>query len=138
MNLLDAYALVTFLVGGPAASQVRAVLREGDAGVAAANLAEALDVSHRVYGIPIGRAMAVLEPLFEDALRDVPLDRTIARRAADLRAAHYHRAWRPVSLADAVLVASARPGDRIVTSDAHVLAVATAEGIETLALPEQA
>ena len=137
MNLLDAYALVAFLVGGPAAPQVRAVLRAGDAAVSTANLAEALDVSERVYGIPIRRAMEVIEPLFDGALTDVPLDRGIARRAAELRAAHYHRTSRPVSLADMVLVASARPGDRIVTSDAHLLAVAAAEAIETVVLPEQ-
>ena len=36
MMLLDAYALVAFLVGGPAASQVKGLLREGDVGVATA------------------------------------------------------------------------------------------------------
>jgi hypothetical protein len=53
------------------------------------------------------------------------------------RAGHYHRATRPLSLADAVLIASARPGDRIATADPHVLAVAREEQIEPLEPPEQ-
>ena len=137
MILLDAYALVAFLVGGPAAAQVRALLREGDAVVATANLAEALDVSQRVYGLPIDRAMEILEPLFEGSLRSVALDLGVARRAAAIRAAHYHRSTRPVSLADAILVASAGAGSRIATADPDVLAVAQAEGIATVVLPGQ-
>ena len=51
MTLLDAYALIAFLIGGPAAAQVRSILREGDAGVTTANLVEVLDViaiAHRL------------------------------------------------------------------------------------------
>ena len=107
MTLLDAYALVAFLVGGPATAQVRGLLREGDAMVATANLAEALDVSQRVYGLPITRAVEILDTLFEGSLGTMPLDIIIARKAAEIRAAHYHRSTRPISLADAILLASA-------------------------------
>jgi predicted nucleic acid-binding protein len=137
VTLLDAYAIIAFLVGGPAAPRVRALLHEGDAAVATANLAEALDVSQRVHGLPIGRALEILEPLFEGPLAAVPLDLPTARRAAELRATHYHRASRPISLADAVLIASARKGDRLATADPDVLAVARAEGLATVALPDQ-
>jgi len=137
VTLLDAYALVAFLVGGPATQQVRALLREGDTAVATANLAEALDVSERVHGLPIARAMEVLEPLLEGPVAVLPLDITVARRAAEIRARRYHRTSRPISLADAVLVASAGPGDRIATADPDVLAVARAEGLEALTLPGQ-
>ena len=137
MTLLDAYALVAFLVGGPATQQVRALLREGDTAVATANLAEALNVSERVHGLPIARAMEVLEPLLEGPVAVLPLDITVARRAAEIRARRYHRTSRPISLADAVLVASAGPGDRIATADPDVLAVARAEGLEALTLPGQ-
>lgn len=137
MTLLDAYALVAFLVGGPATPQVRAILREGDAAVATANLAEALDVSQRLYGLQILRAMEILEPLFGEALTAIHLDVEVARRAAEIRARHYHRSSRPISLADAVLVASARPGDRIATADAAVLAVAGTEELASVALPGQ-
>jgi predicted nucleic acid-binding protein len=137
VTLLDAYALVAFLIGGPAAPSVRGLLREGDASVATANLAEALDVSARTYGLPIERAMEVLEPLLDGTLATVPLDLVRARRAATIRARHYHRASRPISLADAILVATAGPGDRIATADPDVLAVAKAEAVATLTLPSQ-
>lgn len=137
MTLLDAYALIAFMVGGPATPQVRAILREGDAAVATANLVEVLDVSHRVHGVPIPRAVEILEPLLEGSLTPVLLDSTVARRAAEIRAGHYHRSSRPISLADAVLIGSARPGDRIATADPDVLAVAKAEKLELVALPGQ-
>lgn len=137
MTLLDAYAIVAFLVGGPAAANVRALLREGDTGVATANLAEALDVSQRVHSLPVGRAVEVLEPLFEGGLSALPLDLPVAKRAAEIRASHYHRSARPISLADAVLIATCRSGDRLATADPDVLAVAHAEQVQTVALPGQ-
>jgi predicted nucleic acid-binding protein len=137
VTLLDAYALIAFLVGGPAASQVRTILREGDAAAATANLAEAPDVSQRVHGVPIERAFEVLEPLLEGPLAAISLDIHVAHRAAQIRATHYHRASRPISLADAVLIASAGEGDRIATADPDVLAVASAENIRTVSLPGQ-
>jgi predicted nucleic acid-binding protein len=135
VTLLDAYALIAFLVGGPATPQVRAILREGDAAVATANLVEVLDVSQRVHGVAIPRAVEILEPLLEGPLTALPLDSAVARRAAEIRAAHYHRASRPISLADAVLIGSAKPGDRIATADPDVLAVAEDEKLESVALP---
>lgn len=137
MTLLDAYALVAFLVGGPAAPAVRGLLREGGTSVATANLAEALDVSARWYGLSVERAMEVLEPLLDGTLATVSLDLVRAQRAAIIRARHYQRAARPISLADAILVASAGPGDRIATADPDVLAVAEAEAVAVLALPSQ-
>lgn len=137
MTLLDAYALIAFVVGGPATSEVRAILREGDAAVATANLVEVLDVSERVYALPISRTTELLDPLFEGPLTTVTLDSAIARSAAEIRAKHYHRSLRPISLADAVLIASAKRADRIATADPHVLAVAEAQERESVALPGQ-
>lgn len=137
MTLLDAYAIIAFLVGGPAAQQVRGFLREGNAGVATANLAEALDVSQRVHGLPVARAIEILEPLLAGPLAPVPLDLPTARRAAEIRATHYHRSSRPISLADAILIATTGSGDRLATADPDLLAVARAEGLETASLPEQ-
>jgi predicted nucleic acid-binding protein len=137
VTLLDAYALIAFLVGAPATPQVRAILREGDTAVATANLVEVLDVSERVHGVPIPRTIEILEPLLEGLLTAVPLDSTIARRAAEIRARHYHRSSRPISLADAVLIASAKQNDRIATADPDVLAVAKSEKLESVALPGQ-
>jgi predicted nucleic acid-binding protein len=113
---------------------VRDLLRDG-AGVTTANLAEAYEVSERRYGVAIARSADTLEPLFDQALRTVPLDRVIARRAAGMRAKHYHRAERPISLADAILIASASADDAIATADPDVLAIAVLEGIPTIELP---
>lgn len=137
MTLLDAYALIAFLVGGPAASSVREILRSGDSAVTSANLAETLDVSERLYDLSVGRAMEVVEPLFEGPLSVIALNLELARRAAEIRARHYHRSRCPISLADAVLIASAKAGDRIASADPHVLAVTETEGLEPVELPEQ-
>ncbi|MBV9003479.1 MAG: PIN domain-containing protein [Solirubrobacterales bacterium] len=110
--------------GGPAAPQVRAILRDGDASVATANLVEVLDVSQRVRGLPIKRTLEILEPLFDSSLQTMSLDIAVARRAAEVRTKHYHRSSRPISLADAVLIASAQRDDSIATADPDVLAVA--------------
>ena len=135
MTLLDAYALIAFLIGGPAAPQVRAIVRDGEAAIATANLVEVLDVCERVHGLTIERTMEIVEPLFDGPLVAISLELTTARRAAELRARHYHRSSCPISLADAVLLASAGRGDTIATADPDILAVAAAEGVETLALP---
>jgi len=137
VTLLDGYALVAFLIGGPAAAQVRAILREGDAAIATVNLAEALDVSQRIGGLPVSRALELLDPLFDGLVAMRLLDLTVARRAAVLRARHYQRSTRPISLADAVLLASAGSADRIATADPDVLAVARAEHLGSFALPGQ-
>lgn len=137
MTLLDAYALIAFVTGGPASGQVRAHLREGNAALATVNLVEALDVCRRVRGLPIPRALEVIEPLFDTALALIELDRARARRAAEIRAEHYHRSTCPISLADAVLLASVDPSGRIATADPDVLAVASAEGLDAIALSEQ-
>jgi predicted nucleic acid-binding protein len=135
MILLDAYALVAFLAGGPATAQVRGILRTGDSGVSTLNLAEALDVSQRTFGLPVERTMGILDALFDATLRTIPVDLPIAWRAAALRATYYHRSSRPISLADAVLLASASPGDRIATPDPDIKAVAEALDIEIEPLP---
>lgn len=137
MILLDAYALVAFLAGGPAAAHVRDLLRAGGAAVATANLAEALDVAERLYRLPTARAFEYLEPLFESAISPIPLDVNTARRAAELRALHYHRTRCRISLADAILLASASRGDRIATADPDVIAVAERKGTVTIVLPAQ-
>lgn len=137
MTLLDAYALIAFLIGGPAAPTVRTLLREGDAAITTANLTETLDVSWRAHGLPISRAMDILDPLLQGSVATIPLDAGLARSAAEMRASHYHRSNCPISLADAVLLASAGSGDRIATADPDVLAIADVENLHTVELPEQ-
>jgi predicted nucleic acid-binding protein len=139
VTLLDAYALIAFLVGGPAATRVRAILREGDGAITTTNLAETLDVSQRVYGLPIERAMEAIDPLLDGPLTTLQLSTEVAVRAAGIRTEHYHRTNCPISLADSVLLAAAMDEgvQSLATSDPDVLEVARIEQIATIVLPQQ-
>jgi PIN domain nuclease of toxin-antitoxin system len=137
LTFLDAYAMIAWLIGGPATEQVRTLLREDNAAIATVNLAETLDVAQRLYGIALARAMDLIEPLLGGPLTPVSLDVATATRAATLRARHYHRTKCPLSLADSILLACVRQTDRLATTDPHVLAVAADEGIVSLPLPRQ-
>jgi predicted nucleic acid-binding protein len=136
LTLLDANALIAVFLGEPAMEKVLEILRRGKAAMAATNVAEVFDVSARRHGLPVSRVADLLEPLLEGPLTPIAVDPDLARRAGEVRLAHYHRKRRPLSLADCVLLAAATgPKDRIATSDSDVLAVAAELGIETIALP---
>jgi predicted nucleic acid-binding protein len=134
-TLLDANALVAAILGEPAMEPVRGLLREGNAAMVAPNVVEVYDIASRREGLPIGRVAEVVEPLFDGTIEQVAVDAGLARRAAEIRGEHYHREIRPLSLADVMLLAAARPVDRIASSDSDVLAVAAKLGIETIELP---
>lgn len=114
---------------------VRSLLREGDTAMTAPNIVEVYDIAARREGLPAGRVAEFVEPLFERTIEQLAADATVARRAAEIRTKHYHRKTRRLSLADVILLASARTGDKIATSDSDVLAVAAKLGIETIELP---
>lgn len=132
---LDANALVAVILGEPAMGPVLGLLREGNAAMTASNIVEVYDVASRREGISAERVGEVVEPLFEGTIEPIPIDVALARRAGEIRIEHYHRQTRPLSLADAILLAAARPRDRIASSDSDVLAIATELGIETIELP---
>jgi hypothetical protein len=54
--------------------------------------------------------------------------------AVRLRAKHYHRARRPLSLADCICVAATGSDGAVATADEAMLAMAEAEGIRSIAL----
>lgn len=97
-------------------------------------VAEVLDVLRRVHRVPVDEADDTIER-FLLGVDAVDVTREIAAGAADVRARHYHRRDRDVSLADCVAVATARPGDVIATSDGALARVGRADGFEVLALP---
>jgi predicted nucleic acid-binding protein len=135
LTLLDANALIALILGEPAMERVQAILRQGAAAMTAANVAEVFDVSARRLDLSHERVATVVEPLFEGPLMPIPVDVPLARRAAEIRGDHYHRSTCPLSLADAILLGAAGPGDKIATADSDVLAVAAKLGIETIELP---
>jgi predicted nucleic acid-binding protein len=134
-TLLDANALVAVILGEPSMKRVLGLLREGNAAMPASNIVEVYDISTRREGLSPERVAAVVEPLFEGPIEPIAVDARLARRAAEIRFEHYHRATRPLSLADVILLAAAGSTDRIATSDSDVLAVAAKLGIEAVELP---
>jgi predicted nucleic acid-binding protein len=134
-TLIDASALIALLGAEPAAPEVQEMLNRG-AAMTTLNLAEAVDRLKRRYDLEVERTRPVIEGLLSKSLALLPLGPAQAWRAGEIRAAHYHRSGCPISLADAVLVASASAGVSIASSDGLLLAVAAKEGIATVALPD--
>jgi predicted nucleic acid-binding protein len=133
--LLDAFALIALLAEEPAADEVEALLRSGDAAITAVNLAEALDVLQRVQGIPRERLQEVTTPLVGERMKLLPIDERIARDAADIRARRYHRTRAPLSLADCILLAATGESDTLATADRPLIRVAEAEHVQVKTLP---
>jgi predicted nucleic acid-binding protein len=133
--LLDAFALIALLADEPAADEVEALLRRGEAAITAINLAEALDVLQRVEGIPRERLEAMTAPLVGERMALVPINERIARDAADIRARRYHRTRAPISLADCILLAATGESDALATADGPLIRVAEVEGVQVRTLP---
>jgi uncharacterized protein with PIN domain len=136
--LLDAYALVAFLANEPAADEVEALLRRGDAAVTVVNLAEAIDVTQRVHDVGAEDVRRTLEPLLGEAIAVVNHSERHVWRASEVRTRHYDRSRRPLSLADCFLIAAAGADDEIATSDAPLAETARAEGLDVVALLDSA
>lgn len=135
MTLLDANALIAVIRGEPAMGKVLTILRNGSAAMTTVNLAEVYDSVSRKVGLSHEGIADVVDPLLQGPIVPISVDVGLARRAGEIRTAHYHRKRRGLSLADCVLLAAANDEDRIATADPDVLAVAVELGIETIELP---
>lgn len=131
MILLDASALLAHLIGQPGGRAVTALLAGGGLGMATVNLAETIDVLSR--RVSRERTHETLASLVEGPIAQLlALDSARAWRLGELRARHYHRTRRPVSLADCALLACAGPNDSIATFDRVVIEMARDEGVEVV------
>jgi predicted nucleic acid-binding protein len=135
MTLLDANALIAVVRGEPAMEQVLGVIREESTAMTTVNIAEVYDSVARKTGLSHEDIGEVIEPLLQGPIAPISVDVVLARRAAEIRSAHYHRKRQALSLADCVLLAAAAGSDRIATADPDVLTVAAQLGIETIELP---
>jgi PIN domain nuclease of toxin-antitoxin system len=133
-TVLDAYALIALRLDEPAAEDVERILRSGDAAITSVNYGEALDRLVRARGLPEPRVRAVFEALLDTSLRRIDVGFLVVETAVRLRAKHYHRERRPLSLADCICVASAGSDGAVATADEAMLAMAEAEGIRTVPL----
>lgn len=135
MTTLDAFAVIALLKGEPAAGQVRGIIERGGCALTTFGVAEIVDHLVRIVGVTDEDAVLDLAQLDLDP--PIGLDDVTATMAALLRARHYHRKNRAVSLADCVVAQAARAADAAVaTSDPHLLDLCQDEGIEVIALPD--
>ena len=136
MIVLDSYAVLAHLKDEPAAPAVAALLEGSDeVRLTAVGVAEVLDHLVRVVGVdPEDAALDVAQLSLAEAL---PVEPAAGLRASLLRARHYHRRDRAVSLADCIAADAARSWEaRLATSDPHLLDLCEAEGIGVLPLPD--
>ena len=133
--VLDAYALEAFLNLETSAPIVRDLILSGEQIlITAVNLAETADRLIRLNG-------ATREELESDVLGSgitvTGVDATAGFDAAALRANHYHRTSRAVSIADCCAAAIALDRDAmLVSSDPALLAMLHDEGGRYMALPD--
>ena len=136
--VLDASALIAALADEPARPEVEAILRsEQSPVISAVNLAETIDWLIRLGGQPSDRVREVTNWLIADGLQVEPVWIPLVRHAATLRARHYHRRDRPLSLGDCVCLATAMSlSAALATTDPHLAALGRELGVEVLALPD--
>ena len=139
MPIADASGVIAFLLGEPAAPRVRELLRDpiDPLGIAAVNLAEVIDVLARRNPASLERLDQAIDLLLRGGLDVVPVDESIGRLAGLIRARHYDRRARPISLADCVAVATCRLHDEaLVTSDRDLMTAARAEGVPVIEIAD--
>jgi predicted nucleic acid-binding protein len=134
--ILDAYAVIALLKGEPAGPAVRRLLEgDEDASLTVLGVAEVLDHLIRIVGTSDEDAALDLAQL--GIAEPDALDAAVSMRAGMLRARHYHRRDRAVSLADCIAAETARSlSAPIASSDPHLLDMCHAEGINVVPLPD--
>jgi predicted nucleic acid-binding protein len=134
--ILDSYAVLALLKGEPAAAEVQRLVEDDeDALLTPLGVAEVLD--HLVRLANADEEEAVLDLAQLGLATPFPVEAELAVRAGLLRARHYHRKSRAVSLADCVAAETARPlGCRLASADPHLLDLCRAEHITVIPLPD--
>ncbi len=137
MTILDAFAVIALMKGEPAAVEVGSVIEHGGCALTTLGVAEVVDHLVRVVRTTEDDAVLDVAQLGLDAALE--LDSASATEAALLRARHYHKKNRAVSLADCVVAQFARTSNSAVaTSDPHLLDLCRDEGISVIPLPDSA
>lgn len=139
MTVLDAQAIVAGLTAEPAMSEVARILHDLDSVpmVSAVTVGETMDVLVRVRHHRVEHCDAQLQLLYSGGLEVVPVDEEIGRLAGLLRARHWNRDSRPVSLADCTALATAMLNQEpLATADAALIGAARAEGHPVIVLPD--
>ena len=136
MTVLDAHAVLALLKDEPAADPVECLIRDGSV-VSLTTLGVAEVVDHLVRLVGAGEDDAMLDMAQLGLAAPLVVDEVIGVHAGLLRARHYHRRERAVSMADCVAAEVARSVDRpLATSDPHLLDTCAAEAIDCIVLPD--
>jgi len=135
-TVLDASAVLSFMLGQPAAQHVEDLLR-GPTCLSAVNSAEVVNILVRRFGKDPDDVEADLTLLATTGMEIASVDADLAVRAGRLRARHYDRRNRKVSLADCVAAALALQREfPLATSDPTLAAMVRAEGGTVQPLPD--
>jgi PIN domain nuclease of toxin-antitoxin system len=134
--VLDSYAVLALLKGEPAAGDVQRIVEDDeDSLLTPLGVAEVLD--HLVRLANAEEEEATLDLAQLGLAAPTPVDSELASRAGLLRARHYHRKSRAVSLADCVAAETARAlGCRLASADPHLLDLCRDESIAVIPLPD--
>ena len=135
-TVLDASALMSFMLNQPAAETVEGLLR-GPTTVASVNALEVVDRLIRGHGKDPDDVEADLTLLATSGMEIVSIDAGLAVAAGRLRARHYDRVDNPVSLADCLVAALAiQRGLTLATSDRGLVNLVRSEGGTVHPLPD--
>ncbi len=136
MIVLDSFAVLALLKDEPAAALVQQLVKSReDVALTALGITEVLDHLVRLLGAEEDEAVLDLAQL--GLAPPTSVDAEVAMQAGLLRARHYHRKDRAVSLADCVAAVIARStGSQLASADPHLLDLCRDEGIAFMALPD--
>ena len=136
MIVLDSFAVLALFRDEPAAPLVqRLVESEEDVALTALGVSEVLDHLVRILGADEDEAVLDLAQL--SLTPPISVDLGVATQAGLLRARHYHRKTRAVSLADCIAAVSAQLTiAQLASADPHLLDMCQEEGIAVIALPD--
>ena len=137
MTVLDASALIAFVLDEPARAVVADLLRKRPPpSISAVNLEEVIDQLVRVRGRDIDEVNDAVDLLIVGGLDVQPFWLPNARRSAALRPAFYDRATSALSLADCACLATAVAlKTDLATSDGPLARAARAVGVNVIELP---
>ena len=133
MIVLDSFAVLALFRDEPAAPLVQHLVEsEKDVTLTALGVSEVLD--HLVRALGADEDEAVLDVAQLSLTLPISVDLEVATQAGLLRARHYHRKNRAVSLADCVAAVSAQvTSARLASADLHLLDMCQ---IAVIALPD--
>lgn len=140
MTVLDASALIAYLLDEPARPAVGELLRRRPPpSISAVNVEEVIEHLVRVKGRTPDEVNDAIDLLLVAGLEVEPFWLPDARVTASRRAVHYDRKTSPLSLADCACLATAIAlSANLATSDEALARAARASGVEVIELPPAA